>query len=728
MDDQTVDAKATGKSLAIAADNVKKIATRIAALYVKASKIAGGMKPLADRNLIEALLVTRGGMSAGDAATLYNLDGILDGRQDALGKSALSIATIKALVEASPDIQERVFRLLAHGQRLEADDIAKIAEHDDRAASTEWETQERARKTYLESLVAKQAASAIRNIETKVDTLVRVIDEFISTYSSWDLNDRSEMLIDRPGYFDAYAEIVEKAGELLPDVDRCFGKGESLDPIYREHGESLAEARHALERFASGKFAHDGRLAPDNPNVAAGLYDLVAALNYLASETQARPADTAPERETAPRIRVLELCAGAGGMAIGLQGAGFEHVALYEKSGVRVDTLKRNWPDWKVNEQDVRRIPDEVLRSYEGVDLIAGGPPCKAFSQTGKMDGAVSKDNLFPEMVRAVSIVKPRAFVFENVLGLGRVPHAPFLAGILREFEELGYRASTHMLDGAQFGLPQSRKRLFLVGLRNDVPSLFQIPTPSPPVERFVAEVLGPAIIRYESTEDLKAEMAENSPQWNYDRWAEKWRESHSRSLIPTVTTFKEEKRVDRLRPWGLAGFDVSQVVVDPPTIEEVESIDWKPRITIEALALSQGFPAGWRFLAEKTGQIAMIGDALPPVMAKAVGLAIRSALTGEGFDLIKAIKEPVIDETRIGKIRRRLRRMPAGYLKASRVADGEPVELVEPNGKRRKPVAAFAEIIATSRLSEAEGEPCTVPSNRTEADHILARQRFLSA
>ncbi|MGO7660586.1 hypothetical protein ACC679_37900, partial [Rhizobium ruizarguesonis] len=112
------------------------------------------------------------------------------------------------------------------------------------------------------------------------------------------------------------------------------------------------------------------------------------------------------------------------------------------------------------------------------------------------------------------------------------------------------------------------------------------------------------------------------------------------------------------------------------------ESIDWKPRIKIEALALSPGFPAGWRFLAEKTGQIAMIGDALTPVMAKAVGLAIRSALTGEGFDLIKASKEPVIDETRIGKIRRRLRRMPAGYRKASRGADGEPVELVEHNGK----------------------------------------------
>ncbi|PDS28013.1 DNA cytosine methyltransferase [Rhizobium phaseoli] len=728
MDDQTVDAKATGKPLAAAADNVKKIATRIAALYVKASKIAGGMKPLADRNLVEALLFTRGGMTAGDAATLYSLHGILEGRLEALGKSPPSIAAIKALVEAPPDIQERVFRLLAQGQRVEADDIAKIAEHEDRAASTEWETQERARNSYLESLVAKQAVSAIRYIETKVDALVRKIDEFISAYSSWDQDVGFEMLVERPGYFDAYAAIVENAGELLLDIDRCFGEGETVVSVSGEHEECLVEARHALERFASGKFAHAGGFAFDELDAGAGSFDLVAALNYLASETQARPAAGAQERAAPPRLRVLELCAGAGGMAVGLQSAGFEHVALFEKSGVRVDTLRRNWPDWKVNKKDVRRIPDEVWRSFVGVDLIAGGPPCKAFSQTGKMDGAASDENLFPEMVRAVGIVKPKAFLFENVLGLGRVPHAPFLAGILREFEELGYRTSTPVLDGAQFGLPQSRKRLFIVGIRNDVPSLFQIPSPAPPVERFAAEVLGPAMIRYETREDLKAAVAENSPQWKYDRWAEKWRESHSKSLIPTVTTFKEEKRGDRQNPWRLAGFDVSQVVVDPPTVEEVESIDWKPRITIEALALSQGFPIGWRFLAERTGQISMIGDALPPIMAKVVGMAIRSALTGEGFDLHHAINEPVIDEDRIGKVRRRLRRMPAGYLKASRLTDGEPIEIVESNRKRRKAVAALAKIITESRRKEAEGEPGSVPSNRAKEDHLGARQRFRSA
>lgn len=715
------------RSLVVAASDMKKIATGIAALYVKASELVGAMKPLADRSLVESILVSRGGVSAEDASTLYELDRILEGNRDVLHRKPLSIAAIKAFVDAPEDVREQVFGLLSKGQIVEVEDIAKIADHNDREATSEWERQERVRATYLQSLIGRQASFAISSIEERCDALVRLIDEFVFDYVPY-REDGDEMSIDKAGYFDSHKQISAQAGDLLIEIDRWFPHGESFGNSHEEHERAFLEARRALGRFATGRFAHNGGFALDQGKADVHSYEIVSALTYLIPAKSARDSADITRPTAAPPLKVLELCAGAGGMAIGLMAAGFEHAALYEKSGVRVDTLKRNWPDWQVFEQDLARIPDEVWRSYEGVDLVAGGPPCKAFSQTGLKEGATSRHNLFPEAVRAVRLAKPRAFVFENVLGLAHEPNAEFLAKLRQEFKGLGYRAREHVLDGASFGLPQSRKRIFIVGLRDDVPSLFQIPKPSPPVERFVAEVLGPAMIRYETPEHLKNEVTENSRQWTYDRWAEKWRESHAKSRIPTVTTFKEEKRSKRKDPWHLAGFDFSEVVVDPPTIDDIESIDWKPKITIEALALSQGFPAGWQFLAKKTGQIAMIGDALPPVMAMAVGFAIRSALTGEGFDLHDALVTPLIVQARIGRKRRPLRDVPEDYRAASRVADGERIETVEPNPKRRKRLVALAELIVASRQAEAEGEPGYTPSNRMLADHIRARQKFRSA
>lgn len=202
-----------------------------------------------------------------------------------------------------------------------------------------------------------------------------------------------------------------------------------------------------------------------------------------------------PDVKFAPLARgltALELFAGAGGLALGVERDGFEHLALNENDVLACATLRRNRA-WKVIEQDARTVD---WAAFEGkVDLIAGGTPCQPFSFGGRHRGRDDSRNLFPELLRAIAEVRPRAVVLENVRGLGRSSFAEYLDYIIAwmarpslapkqwesadehgrrlrkarhrpdEYRVLGPRA----LNAADFGVPQTRHRLFLIALRADV-------------------------------------------------------------------------------------------------------------------------------------------------------------------------------------------------------------------------------------------------------------------
>lgn len=251
----------------------------------------------------------------------------------------------------------------------------------------------------------------------------------------------------------------------LDQFQRHLGSVESI-PEGRpgSHEEALKRAGTALERFASGAFGDRGGFGfrADPPAILSN--EMTDALFYLASNSSPASQIVGPTTKPLERLRALELCAGAGGQAIGLMSAGFRHVALYEKSHKRVRTLRKNWPTWKVRRADVRDITDDELLRYRGIDLLAGGPPCEPFSQAGTRTGRRHDKNLFPQMIRAVRIVRPRAFMFENVPGLAYDAHAAYLASICAELTELNYRVEVFMLNAEDFGLPQERRRLLIVG------------------------------------------------------------------------------------------------------------------------------------------------------------------------------------------------------------------------------------------------------------------------
>ena len=200
-------------------------------------------------------------------------------------------------------------------------------------------------------------------------------------------------------------------------------------------------------------------------------------------------------------MRSVELFAGAGGLGLGVAEAGFEPVAVVERDRWACDTLSENRP-WPVHQGDVRQFHYGELGD---VELVSGGPPCQPFSMGGKRNAYLDTRNMFPEAIRAVRELEPRAFIFENVKGLRRQTLANYLEYIrlqlrhpsvvlrndepwmehltrLEMYETSGahdglhYNVVLRLLNAANYGVPQKRERLFIVGFRSDLATEWHFP------------------------------------------------------------------------------------------------------------------------------------------------------------------------------------------------------------------------------------------------------------
>ncbi len=205
-------------------------------------------------------------------------------------------------------------------------------------------------------------------------------------------------------------------------------------------------------------------------------------------------------------MRSVELFTGAGGLALGLERAGFEPVALFERDADACQTLRHNRPDWNIQQGDVRDVSFAPLGP---VDFVAGGPPCQPFSMGGKARGHRDTRDMFPQAVRAVRELRPAAFMFENVRGLLRQAFANYVEYIRlqltypefpvsdnvdwdanlrrlqrhhtsrRDGKELVYRVTIQLANAADFGVPQHRHRVFFVGFRHDLNPGWSFPAPT---------------------------------------------------------------------------------------------------------------------------------------------------------------------------------------------------------------------------------------------------------
>ncbi|MFC8856162.1 DNA cytosine methyltransferase [Streptomyces sp. NPDC057144] len=383
----------------------------------------------------------------------------------------------------------------------------------------------------------------------------------------------------------------------------------------------------------------------------------------------------ATEETQEPEFTSIEICAGAGGQALGLHQAGFGHLALVEFDPYAVATLRKNVAERKswawerrhcdlLPPTDVRKfapskqlVRSGVLLEERGLDLLAGGVPCPPFSRAGKQLGRDDERDLFPRMLELVGELNPRAVMIENVRGIMDRKFSDYRSWIVSELERQGYGSGARpgytvckwdLLEASDFGVPQLRPRAVLVAIRNDILEgidyQWPVATHVKPVS--VAKSLGPSMFeRYKPY--FEGEYAAQAQEC-YARWldkdgtrAEKIKELRIQfsGIAPTLVGGSKKHGGADLGPsrakaaWKWLGISGMGVANDIKTCREkgTEERDLfgpdGPMLTVRQAALIQGFPSEWAFSGGKTAQYRQVGNAFPPPVAKAVGESIAKVL-----------------------------------------------------------------------------------------------------
>lgn len=328
------------------------------------------------------------------------------------------------------------------------------------------------------------------------------------------------------------------------------------------------------------------------------------------------------------RPRVLELCAGAGGLALGLERAGFKHVGLVEFDRNAAATLRKNRPDWNVIEQDVRKVDFTQYRNQR-VDLLAGGLPCTPFTTVGKRKGKADENDLMMEGVRAVREVSPKAFVFENVEGLLHSKHSDYLAFLLRKFSKAGYVTDIHRINTRDYGVAQDRSRIMIVGFRKDSAGVFKMPPKFPSMATNMGDVLHDLMSAngWNGTDDWVRMMRERP---EFDRFGNPLGVG---ALSDTIRGYQGSPKEGEARRALVNGVSYAPPAKAAPTNAEASREGFVPGLTARMRARLQGFPDAWAF-AGGIGSVAdQIGNAVAPAVGQAVGLALVSVLMGCEID-----------------------------------------------------------------------------------------------
>ncbi|MFJ8956140.1 DNA cytosine methyltransferase [Streptomyces sp. NPDC102381] len=358
----------------------------------------------------------------------------------------------------------------------------------------------------------------------------------------------------------------------------------------------------------------------------------------------------------------IEICAGAGGQAIGLHGAGFRHLALVEIDKNAAATLRDNievhpkW-DWERDNCDVLCMdvvefdPERDLEKGSSlyrrgdVDLLAGGVPCPPFSHAGKQLGEDDERDLFPRILELADRIRPRAVMIENVRGLMDAKFDGYRDRIQKKLEKMpdadgleGYKVvGWNVYEAEKFGVPQLRPRSILVAFRKDVLKDLKYEAPAPSADRVTVfkalEKTMKARIK-----PFKGGAREAEAQRVYDTW----KAAASKDIAPTLVGGSKKHGGADLGPsrakkaWlglGVSGLGVANESEDG-TETGTEDRDLfrpdGPMLTVRQAAIIQGFPVKWAFSGGKTAQYRQVGNAFPPPVAQAIGESILAVLKAD--------------------------------------------------------------------------------------------------
>lgn len=324
----------------------------------------------------------------------------------------------------------------------------------------------------------------------------------------------------------------------------------------------------------------------------------------------------------------IELFAGGGGLALGMERAGFKNVLLNEFDKYACATLRKNRPEWNVVEGDVRSIS---FKEYEGkADFLSGGFPCQAFSYAGNKGGFEdTRGTLFFELARAVKEVRPKVFMGENVKGLYTHDNGRTFEVIKRVIADLGYSLVTpKVLKAVQYQVPQKRERLILIAIRNDIADKVTFHYPSP-YHRIVT--LRDAFFKgilYDS--DVPASIGQEYPKRKREIMEQVPMGGYWKDLPENLQ--REYMKGSYYLGGGKTGI-ARRLSLDEPSLtltcapamkqtERCHPTETRP-LTVREYARIQTFPDEWEFCGNMTAQYKQIGNAVPVNLAAAVGRSL---------------------------------------------------------------------------------------------------------
>jgi DNA (cytosine-5)-methyltransferase 1 len=313
--------------------------------------------------------------------------------------------------------------------------------------------------------------------------------------------------------------------------------------------------------------------------------------------------------DSRPHFTSVEICAGAGGQALGLERAGFGHLGAFELDEWAFQTLSANRPEWNPVLADVREVQGTRFR---GVDLFAGGVPCPPFSVAGKQLGPDDDRDLFPAALEWIHEARPKAVLLENVPGLASAKFEPYRKQLFAKLRKLGFALVRGLdVNASNFGVCQLRPRFLVIALRAPFADFF-VPPEASPCGTTVGQVL----------HDLMAARG-----W---AGAARWARGAGR-IAPTLVGGSKLHGGPDLGPtrakaaWRDLGVDGTGLADLAPSAEH--PIGHMPKLTVRMTARLQGFPDEWQFAGKKTAQYRQVGNAFPPPVAHAVGMSLRAAL-----------------------------------------------------------------------------------------------------
>jgi len=356
------------------------------------------------------------------------------------------------------------------------------------------------------------------------------------------------------------------------------------------------------------------------------------------------------------RPKAISLFSGCGGDTLGLENAGFNVVAFSEFKTAAINTHLANFSNSTLlkdpkGSADLTKIPDEVFEAYKDISVVFSGFPCQGFSSAGKRKPSDTRNQMFRQFVRVVKITKPPHFIGENVSGLltmksGPNPEDPLMLEIIRQaFSEIGYSLSYKVLEASDYGVPQSRKRLLIVGWKSSTTfnadsfwtsvATWGQQKPLSKLSSFVQKSLEGAI-------HLEAKAIPP----NFENFALQIPQSLQLSGTPhpyltlKATTFDEtymEKTYDRLLSCGKRDSPIHSEILNlnNPSKTIICTYDHQPRLLVglkstgdsyartlfpDELKQIQGFPASFKLTGTTKEQIVQVGNAVPPALVEAIG------------------------------------------------------------------------------------------------------------